>query len=208
MAEDRIWPGDSSPEAYSAAGGTGRPTRQAGSRLEQERRLSDAGLPAHENERTGDQAATEHAVEFADAEAAAREIGFRDVGESGGLRGSVPGRSRPGRPRRLTDDRLDQAVPLPTRPTLAFPSGERLRAQRWQMKRLCGRAIASGRRVGGAGHRASTAVRGSARWMSRPASGSLSTMMVEPGSYLPSRRCSARTSSIMFWITRRSGRAP
>ncbi len=48
----------------------------------------------------------------------------------------------------------------------------------------------------------------SAAWMSRPASGSLSTTIVVPGSYLPSRRCSARTSSIMFWMTRRSGRAP
>ena len=51
-------------------------------------------------------------------------------------------------------------------------------------------------------------VSASAAWMSRPASGSLSTTIVVPGSYLPRSRCSARTSSIMFWITRRSGRAP
>jgi len=51
-------------------------------------------------------------------------------------------------------------------------------------------------------------VLGSAARISRPASGSLSTTIVVPGSYFPSRRCSARTSSTMFWITRRSGRAP
>ena len=80
--------------------------------------------------------------------------------------------------------------------------------QDWQTKRLLA-APSLGRRTGGDAHRASTGVRGcSARRMSRPASGSLSTMIREPGSYLPSSRCSARTSSIMFWMTRFSGRAP
>ena len=56
--------------------------------------------------------------------------------------------------------------------------------------------------------RASVSTVGSAAWMSRPVSSPLSTTMVVPGAYLPRSRCSARTSSIMFWMTRRSGLAP
>ena len=106
--------------------------------------------------------------------------------------------------------RLDEAVPRLAGAALALPAEERLRRRTGRRsgsgrgRRSC--SSRSGRRATGA--QASTGVSGSAAWMSRPASGSRSTTIVVPGSYLPSRRCSARTSSTMFWITRRSGRAP
>ena len=119
-----------------------------------------------------------------------------------------PRRDRPFRARRLADDGLDQACSSRRTRGTALPSAG-TPPRRTGRRSGSGAAPSSlGRRTGGAAHRASTGVRGSARWMSRPASGSLSTTIVDPGSYLPSRRCSARTSSIMFWMTRRSGRAP
>ena len=117
------------------------------------------------------------------------------------------------RPPGLADHRFDEAVPGRAARGTVLPSGGRLLRTpgRRTDSGACLRPGSRQRLRGGGDQPASTGVRLSglsAAWMSRPASGSLSTTIVVPGSYLPSRRCSARTSSIMFWMTRRSGRAP
>ena len=187
----------------------GRP-RQSGRGLEEERRLADPRLAADEDERSRDEPAAEDAVELVDADAQTRQVRVGDGREAG--RGAARHRSR-----RRTGPRAPRAASR-GRPSRRGCSTARRRGtglpSAGTTPRRTGRRSGSsaapslGRRTGGADHRASTGVRGSARWMSRPASGSLSTMIVEPGSYEPSRSCSARTSSIMFWMTRRSGRAP
>ena len=131
----------------------------------------------------------------------------RGMGRQGGaVRGRVPDAAAAG----LADDGLDEAVPGAAGAALALPAEERLAARLADVAALGfgGGSSHAGLPGGGRDQPASTGVSVSAAWMSRPASGSLSTTIVVPGSYLPSRRCSARTSSIMFWITRRSGRAP
>ena len=160
----------------------------------------------------GDEPAAEDAVELADPDRQARRVGLADVGRGAVGAGRPPPRAR----RRARADRRGspgrgsrRGCSRPRRRGTGPPSEGRTR-------RRTGRRTASGRArpprsrraVRATGVRASTGVSGSAAWMSRPASGSRSTTIVVPGSYLPSRRCSARTSSTMFWITRRSGRAP
>ena len=124
---------------------------------------------------------------------------------SRGRRALPSGRARGSRP----DLGLDEAVPGRAGAALALPAEERFAARLADEPRLRrARRLAHREPIRRPIGQASTGVSGSAAWMSRPASGSRSTTIVVPGSYLPSRRCSARTSSTMFWMTRRSGRAP
>ena len=181
-----------------------------GGGLEQERGLADPRFAADQHERPRDQSAAEDAIEFVDADAQARQVGVGDRREAHRLRAGTDRDPAGGSlaARRFVDDRLDEAVPLAAGRALALPSAGTT-PRRTGRRSGSSAAPSLGRQVGGADHRASTGVRGSAaRWMSRPASGSLSTTIVDPGSYEPSSSCSARTSSIMFWMTRRSGRAP
>jgi hypothetical protein len=57
---------------------------EAGGGLQEERRLADPGLAAEEDERAGDEAATEHPVQFADPDRQARDVHLADVAK--GLR--------------------------------------------------------------------------------------------------------------------------
>ena len=190
----------------------GRPARrvaEARRGLEQERRLADPGLAAEQHERSGHEPAAEDPVELGDAEAACaagRLRRCRPVPPARWLPRPPPGRAtvasasaRARRSRPACSSHRTRGTGLPSGGRPPRTTGRRSGS---------GAAPSLGRRSGGAAHRASTGVRGSARWMSRPASGSRSTTIVEPGSYVPSRSCSASTSSIMFWMTRRSGRAP
>ena len=124
------------------------------------------------------------------------DVGVGDVGERDGADAAgPPAAARAGRraaARRLADERLDEAVPGAAAAALALPAKEGLTAGLADVAALGPRHRCSGP-AGGAVTRASTGRAGSASaaWMSRPASGSLSTTIVVPGSYLSSRRCSA-----------------
>ena len=183
---------------------------EPGRRLEQERRLADARArhragPASPGTSPPPRTRSSSPIPTLQA----RQVGVGDVGQTGRRSPpSVPARPAAHGPRaRARGRRSRPGCSSHRRRGTALPSEGRPR-RRTGRRSGSGAAPSLGRRSGGAAHRASTGVRGSARWMSRPASGSLSTMIVEPGSYVPSRSCSARTSSIMFWMTRRSGRAP
>ena len=118
-----------------------------------------------------------------------------------------PGRGRPSRATRAARGRRSRrGCSTPRRRGTGPPSAGR---RRRRTGRRSGSGLASlghRRRVGRpSGLRPASSPR---RRGSRGRLPSRSTTIVVPGSYLPSRRCSARTSSTMFWITRRSGRAP
>ena len=160
----------------------------------------------------GTSPAAEHAVELGDARRAARGRSASAIGASpAAWAPHPPGHAARAAPRAGAGSRTTVSTRLFHSPHARHWPSQRRKDSRAASGRRSGSAAAPrlGRRSERRGHRASTGVRGcSARWMSSPASGSLSTTIVEPGSYLPSRRCSASTSSIMFWMTRRSGRAP
>ena len=206
-------PGPPTPRRSRTARARRRRARDAGGGLEQERRLADPRLAADEHERPGDEPAAEDAVELADPDRGGaappaagdgrerRSAGRGQRRRGAGRRRSRAARGRPSRRGCSTRRRRGTGPPSGGRP--------RRRTGRRSGSGACAAARVTPVAGAAAGDQpASTGVFGSAAWMSRPASGSLSTTIVVPGSYLPSRRCSARTSSIMFWITRRSGRAP
>ena len=193
------------------------PRAQAGRDLEQERRLADAGLAADQHERTRHEAAAEHAVELADARragAAGRHRRRRRARRARRRRAGVAppaGRGRAGS-RTSVSTRLFQTPQL-----RHWPSQRRKASpQLWQTYRdwrlrhaFPGSSVVGGRRSAVARAARRRPARAPLRaWIDRPASGSLSTTIVWPGSYAFSSSCSASGSSIMFWITRRSGRAP
>ena len=158
-----------------AGGVEDRPT-DAGGGLEQERGLADAGLAAEEDQRTRDDPAAEDPVELADRRREARDGGLTDVtqrdriraGETGADRrrdatlGSWHGR----RSRRGCSTRRRRGIGPPSEGRLRRSSDRRTGSWPWPREGQC----------------ASTGVRDSAAWMSRPASGSLSTTIVVPGS--------------------------
>ena len=206
-ARSRTWPGDSSPDAYS----TDPPPGDRVSPAAAWRRSVDLPIPGSPPTSTSEPGTSPPPRTRSNSSMPRRRRGRSKSAMDASPVGTGPGRRRHAR-RRARSATVRGRPSRPgcstgRRPGIALPSAGTT-PRRTGRRSGSSAAPSLGRRVGGAGHRASTGVRGSARWMSRPASGSLSTMIVEPGSYDPSRSCSARTSSIMFWMTRRSGRAP
>ena len=215
------------PEPVGAEPDLGRPTPRrsrtararaagradAGGGLEEERRLADPRLAADEDERARRRARRRghDRARRSRSGGAARSAPATDVGERG--RPPAPrGRRRPddARAPRLADDGLDEAVPRAAGAALAFPAQEGLTARLADVAALGLRGGSSHAGLPGGGRRSAGFDRGQRLGGVDVEAGLrvLSTTIVVPGSYLPSRRCSARTSSTMFWITRRSGRAP
>ena len=202
---------------------TPRPTRRARSRpaaaspaasLEHERRLADARLTAEEDHRTRDEPAAEHPVELADARRAAADVGrVESRGVVATAVGARPARRAGGAPTCGSSARGSRRGVSQAPQPRHCPSQRRWLAHR------------SGRRIGSAlgrarvqdyeaDRRASTRRSSSHRerllleQRSRPRLGSLSTTTVCPAGSGPSSSASASGSSTMFWMTRRSGRAP
>ena len=176
--------------AARAAGAVPRATateREPGRGLQQQRGLADARLAAKQHGRPRNQAAAQYPVYLSDAGRDPDRLGLPQsvqrlwrTGPAAGT-GSFPGRrSRPGvganrQGAGLTDDRLDESVPRPTRPTLPLP------ADMGSATRLTDvAALLAGHPSASAQRAASTGCFSSTGWMSRPASEPLSTMMLVP----------------------------
>ena len=186
-----------------------RAAGDAGGDLEQERRLADARLAADEEQRSRDEPATEDAIELADPDGQPRDVGRADVGERGRWRTAraatalaEPPRVRPGsargRPsRRGCSSRRTSGTGPPSGGTTRRRTGRRSGSGPWP--RVDPRTD---------GQAASTGIFASPRRGCQARVLALVHDDRRARLVRPSRRCSARTSSIMFWITRRSGRAP
>ncbi len=87
-----------------------------------ERRLADAGGAAEQDERAGDEAAAEHAVELPDAGGQARQALGAHVGQPHRPPGGGAGRPH-GLPGRCGTRLLHQRVPRPAARALAVPAG-------------------------------------------------------------------------------------
>ena len=101
-----------------------RTTGPAGQQLQQQRALSDAGLAAKQGDRTRDETAAEHAVEFADtAGPRARKVGADFANRSGNARRKQRHACGQGADVVGRLDLFDQAVPCRTRGTATGPFG-------------------------------------------------------------------------------------
>ena len=96
--------------------------REHRQRLEQQRGLANAGVAPDQHHPAGDEAATEHAVEFADAGGDARLFARLDVGQRAQAAGGARECSKAVRPAARLSNGLDDGVPLLAIRTLALPA--------------------------------------------------------------------------------------